>query len=110
MRVEGLGFRVQGSGFRFRVQGLKCRVEGTARGLPMANLLPCGEYVSGCTTPVCRRDKEFFLSSSFLSSSLELSDTTIYEPWIQALVGTAGPFCEAIVFELRTVPLGTVLN
>ena len=44
---------------------------------------------------------------SSLLSSLELSDTTIYEPYIRALLGTAPHFCSAIVLKLRTVPLGT---
>jgi len=33
-------------------------------------------------------------SSSLLLSSLELSDTTIYEPCIRALLGTASHFCQ----------------
>ena len=36
----------------------------------------------------------FFL---LLLSILELSDTTIYEPYIRALLGTASRFCEAVV-------------
>jgi len=39
-----------------------------------------------------------------------LSDTTIYEPYIRALLGTASHFCEAVVVKLRTVPLGTALR
>ena len=35
-------------------------------------------------------------------SSLKLSDTTVYEPEIRALLGTAAHFCE-VVFKLRTV-------
>ena len=35
-------------------------------------------------------------SSSVLLSSLEMSDTTIYEPYIRALLGTSSPFCEAV--------------
>ena len=47
--------------------------------------------------------------SSLLLSSLELSDnTTIYEPGIRALLGTASHFCEAVVLKLRAVPPGTV--
>jgi len=46
-------------------------------------------------------------SSSLLLSSLELSDTTICQPYIRALLGTASHFCEAVVLTLRTVPLGT---
>ena len=49
-------------------------------------------------------------SSSLLLSSLELSDATIYEPQIRALLETAPHFCQAVVLEFRTVPLGTALN
>ena len=44
---------------------------------------------------------------SVLLSRLELSDTTIYEPQIRALLGTAPHFCQGVDVELRTVPLGT---
>jgi len=43
-------------------------------------------------------------SSSVLLSSLELSDTKVYEPYIRALLGTASHFCEVVVLKLRTVP------
>jgi len=46
-------------------------------------------------------------SSSVLLSSLQLSDTQVYEPQIQALLGTASHFCEVFVLKLRTVPIGT---
>jgi len=46
-------------------------------------------------------------SSSLLLSSLELSDTKVYEPQIRALLGTALHFCEVIVLKLRTAPIGT---
>ena len=39
-----------------------------------------------------------------------MSDTTIYEPEIRVLLGTASHFCEAIVLELGTVPKGTTLG
>ena len=35
-------------------------------------------------------------SSSSLLSSLELSDTQVYEPYIRARLGTAAHFCEAV--------------
>jgi len=44
-------------------------------------------------------------SSSLLLSSLELSDTKVYEPCIRALLGTASHFCQVAVLKLRTVPL-----
>jgi len=42
-------------------------------------------------------------SSSFLLSSLELSDTKVYEPQIRALLGTATQFCEVVVLKLRII-------
>jgi len=45
------------------------------------------------------------LSSDLLLSSLELSDTTIYEPQTRALLGIASHFCEVVVLKLRTVPI-----
>jgi len=44
------------------------------------------------------------LSSSFLLSSVELSDTQVYEPEMRALLGTASHFCGVVVLKLRTVP------
>ena len=49
-------------------------------------------------------------ASSLLLSSLELSDASIYEPCIRALLGTAPHFCEAVVFQLRTAPLPPTLT
>jgi len=40
--------------------------------------------------------------SSLLLSSLELSDTNVYAPYIRALLGTASHFCEVVVLKLRT--------
>ena len=37
---------------------------------------------------------------SLLLSSLELSDTQVYEPKIRALLGTASHFCEVVVLKL----------
>ena len=51
-----------------------------------------------------------WLLSSSLLSSLELSDTQVYEPSIRTLFGSAPHSCEAIVLKPRTVPLGTALN
>jgi hypothetical protein len=41
-------------------------------------------------------------SSSLLLSSQELSDKKVYEPQIQALLGTASHFCEVVVLRSRT--------
>jgi len=42
-------------------------------------------------------------SSSLLLSSLELSDTKVYEPHIRALLGTASHFCEVVVLKSKTL-------
>jgi len=39
-------------------------------------------------------------SPSLLLSSLELSDTQVYEPSVRALLGTASHFCEVVVLKL----------
>jgi len=39
-------------------------------------------------------------SSSLLLSSLELSDTTVYEPQLRARLGTTAHFCEVAVLKL----------
>ena len=44
------------------------------------------------------------LRSFFKLSSLELSDTTVYEPSMRALLGTAAHFCKVGVLKLRTGP------
>ena len=49
-------------------------------------------------------------SSALLLSSLELSDTQVYEPEMRALLGTASHFCEVVVLKLRTVPIGIALS
>ena len=49
-------------------------------------------------------------SSSSLLASLDLSNTSIYEPQIRALLGTAPHFCQTVVLELRTVPNCTTLS
>ena len=40
-------------------------------------------------------------SSPSLLSSLELSDTKVYEPYIRARLGTAAHFCEVVVLKYR---------
>ena len=72
--IQGSGFRVQGSGFRvqgsgFRVQGSRFRFQGTAA--PAARTAPAG---------LARTRKSTSLSLSLLRSSLELSDSKVYEP------------------------------
>ena len=43
-----------------------------------------------------------FFSSFSLRSSLEWSDTPVYEPQIRTLLGTDSHFCEVVVLEART--------
>ena len=45
------------------------------------------------------QDGEYFSSFSLLLSSLELSDTQVYEPLIRALLGTASHVCEVVVLK-----------
>jgi hypothetical protein len=44
-----------------------------------------------------------FFSSPFSLSSLELSDTKVYEPEVRAILGTALHFCEVVEFPESTV-------
>ena len=43
-------------------------------------------------------------SSSLFFSSLELSDTKVFEPQIRALLGTAAHFCKVRVLKLKLEP------
>jgi len=43
-----------------------------------------------------------------LLSSLELSDTKVYEPYIRARLGTAALFCEVVDLELKRRRTGAV--
>ena len=47
---------------------------------------------------------KILLLSSFLLSSLGLSDTIVYAPYMQALLGTASHFCEVVVLKLTMIP------
>ena len=55
----------------------------------------------GMEARIDRRQVKFFFFSLLLVS-LELSDTTFYEPLIRALLGTAPPFWSVVVLKLRT--------
>ena len=46
-------------------------------------------------------------SSTLLRSSLELSDTQVYELWIWALLGTASHFCEVFALKSPETPFCT---
>jgi len=78
------------------------------RGTPVGLYLgPCGGPRGGgvfvslrypCMHTLPRRERKMLplatvTSSSLLLSSLELSDTQVYEPYIRALLGTASHFC-----------------
>ena len=45
----------------------------------------------------------FFPLSSLLLSSLELSDTKVYESYMRALLGIASQFCAVVVLKLRSL-------
>jgi len=45
-------------------------------------------------------------SASLILSSLELSDTKVYEPYVRALLRTASHSCEVVVLESRTASVG----
>jgi len=45
-------------------------------------------------------------SSSLLRSSLELSDTKVYEPQIRARLGATANFCKAVVLKLSALSSG----
>ena len=63
----------------------------------------------GCHSAVRRWRAPLTFSSSLLLSSLELSNTTIYEPYIRALLGTASHFCQVRRARLWWVPTGAIL-
>ena len=54
------------------------------------------------------RERGTLLFRGLLLSSLELSNTKVYEPQIRALLGTASHFCQVGVLKLRTVPIAGV--
>ena len=63
------------------------------------------QFHSGCTAVQSLKTDQPS-ASSLLLSSLESSDTKVYEPEIRARLGTAAHFCEVVV--LKRTSLGTV--
>ena len=59
---------------------------------------------------LCRPDQGQGASFPSLLSSIELSDITISEPSMRALLGTAPHFCRVVVLNLKTILLGTALH
>ena len=49
-------------------------------------------------------------SAALLLPGLELSHTKVYAPQIRGLLGTSSHFCEVVVLELRSLPIGTALS
>ena len=101
--IWDLGFGVKDSGFWFQEIGFRVWALGVRR-----------EALDFCFIarkmlqwpPTTWTVNSSASSSSLLSlSSLDLSDTTVYELSIRALVGTASHLCEALVLELKTVPI-----
>jgi len=88
-RVQGAGFRVQGSGFRvqgpgsrvqgagFRVQGAGFRVQGWVQGWAESDMLQPPSVDTSLDSSFTAPSPKGFL---LLLSSLELSDTQVYEP------------------------------
>jgi len=60
--------------------------------------------------PPALRSAPELLLLFFIALDLEFSDTNFHEPQIRALLGTASDYCEAVVFQSRTVPSGTALG
>ena len=58
------------------------------------------------TTTLRRSQPCLTSTSSFLLSSIELSDTKVFEPYMRALLGTDLQFCEEVVLKSRTASLG----
>jgi len=57
----------------------------------------CGEDADAATPERRRRESsQVFFLSFFVTFGLELSDANVYEPSIQALLGTASHYCEAV--------------
>ena len=84
----------------FRLERVLCR-----------GVYPHGGYVSRTSIDFYQHGLRLLsLFSSLSTSSLELSDTTVYEPSIRALLGPASQFCEAVVLRSRTLPNGTTLS
>ena len=95
IRIQGSGFRVQGPGFRVQGTGLGAQVLDFRR-MPHPDTRSCSLLIMllprHSATPETHVQENSFSSSLFLSS-LELSDTQDYEPYIRALLGTASHFC-----------------
>ena len=68
------------------------------------------KYQIGVTPEQTVRVAAVFSSGSLSFSSLDLSDISVYEPYLRALLGTALQFCEVIFLKSRTVPNGTTLS
>ena len=89
----------------------KAPITRSCQGTPVEagyySLGPGTHLPSPIKTCTCECDLFPTSSSSVLLSSLELSDTQVYEPYIRALLGTDSHFCEVVVLTLRTVPIGT---
>ena len=64
------------------------------RGIPVIPGCPAPTIVQVAHTP-----NAVSSSSSLLLSSLELSDTKVYEPEIRARLGTAAHFCKVVVLR-----------
>jgi len=88
--VHGVRFKVGGSGFE--VWGLGCRFSKTAQISPYGHVEGHGIRVLGVIN-FSGFGGLNNISSSLIISSLELSDTNVYEPQILFHLGTAAHLC-----------------
>ena len=63
---------------------------------------PKNEIIPFDRTLITWNNPAVLFSSSLSFSSLELSDTQVHAPEIQALLGTASHFCEVVALKMRT--------
>ena len=77
------------------------------RGARVGHDRPRLRGLCGARGPPFHTTLPYCLLTSLFLSSLEMSDTQVYEPEIRVLFRTASHFCEAVVLKLRTycIPL-----
>ena len=104
-RVQGSGFRVQGSGVspppRRHTLIRPCTPNPKPQ-TPNPTITPT--HHTPDPRPCAPPPTAGVRASSFLLSSLQMSDTRVYALCMRALLETASHFCEAVVLKLRAVP------
>ena len=106
MRGYNVGARGDGlRGVKSRVAGLPLSSEystkttADARWPRLSGISPQNAFT---LFPIPSQAGVLSSSLSLSLSSLELSDTKVYAPYIRARLGTAAHFCEVVVVTLRT--------